>query len=109
MNSGFGKFNEEYEASVDEEAQVEAERQRRHPTVEQLFMQEAIKSLSPVQQTIWDMVNYDRLTQAEIGQRLEISQQGVAKHLKNIEAKVKDYVKRNKGVYKALKMEQGEV
>jgi len=74
----------------------------KHPTVEQMFLRQAIKYLTPKQRAIWEYYNYDRLTQDDIAEKLHISQQAVAKHIKAIEKRIAKYCKDNKGAYDVL-------
>lgn len=76
-----------------------------HPTPEQLLVREAVKHLTPRQKRVWELYNYDKLTQDEIGAKLGISHQGVAKHIKAIEKRVTKWVQGNMGAYRLIKNE----
>jgi DNA-directed RNA polymerase specialized sigma24 family protein len=78
---------------------------QQHPTPEQLLVREAAKYLTPRQKRVWALYNYDKLTQDEIGAELGISHQGVAKHIKAIEARIKKWVKGNMAAYNLIKAE----
>lgn len=75
----------------------------RHPSPEQSLLREAVKRLTPKQRRIWDLHNFDRLTQEEIGKRLKITHQMVAKHIKACEKKITKWIKSNMGAYELLK------
>lgn len=77
----------------------------KHPTPEQLLVREAVKYLTPRQKLVWTLYNYDRLTQDEIGTKLGITHQGVAKHIKAIERRIKKWVKGNMAAYNLIKAE----
>lgn len=74
-----------------------------HPTPEQLMLRQAVKRLTSKQLQIWDMWNFERLTQDEIAKFLGITQQVVAKHIKAIETKIAKYCHQRMEVYKILK------
>lgn len=76
-----------------------------HPTPEQLLMREAVKYLTPRQKRVWELYNYDRFTQDEIGAKLGITHQGVAKHIKAIEKRITKWVKSNMAAYNLIKAE----
>lgn len=79
-----------------------------HPTPEFMLMRQAVKYLTPKQKKVWELHNYDRLTQAEIGKKLHISQSTVAEHIAACEARITRWCKSNMGVYELLKREYGE-
>jgi len=79
-----------------------------HPTVEQMFIRQAIKYLTAKQRAIWEYHNYDRLTQDEIAEKLHISQQAVQAHIHRIEKRIAKWCKSNMGAYKLLKTEYGQ-
>ncbi len=81
---------------------------KEHPTPEQLLVREATKALTLKQRRIWDMHNYDKLTQDAIAKKLHISQQTVQEHIKACERRITKWCKDNIGAYKLLKMEFGE-
>lgn len=95
----------EFEPVIDEEVEKEAEERARHPTPEQFFLEEALKTLSETQLEIWAYHNYDKLNQVEIAEKMKMSQPGVFKALKAIEVKIKKYVKSNLATYKMIKKE----
>ena len=74
-----------------------------HPSVEQMFIRQAIKYLTPKQRAVWEYYNYDQLTQDEIAEKLSITHQGVAKHIKAIEKRISKWCKSNMGAYELLK------
>jgi len=82
---------------------IEKDDNLKHPTPEQLMIRQAEKYLTPKQKEVWELWNYDRLTQDEIALRLGIAQQGVSKHLKAIEKKIAKWVKNNIEAYNLLK------
>lgn len=75
----------------------------RHPSPEQLMLREAVRRLTPKQKKVWEMHNFDRMTQAEIGKKLKISQPMVNQHIKACEKKIAKWCKSNMGAYKLLK------
>lgn len=95
----------EFEPIVDEEVERENELAARHPTPEQFFLREASKTLTAAQKQVWELFNYDKLTQSELATQLNISQQAVSKALQAIEDKIKKYVKNNRATYKLIKRE----
>ena len=82
---------------------------REHPTPEQLLVREAAKWLTPKQKKVWELHNYDRFTQDEIGKKLGMTHQGVAKHIKAIEARIAKWAKGNMGAYELLKADYGDL
>lgn len=74
-----------------------------HPTPEQLLMREALKILEPKQLKVWEMWNYNRLTQDEIAKEFKVSRQAIAKQIKVIEGLLAKWVKSNMGAYQLLK------
>ena len=83
----------------------EYDENREHPSVEEMFIRQAVKYLTPKQRAVWEYHNYDRLTQDEIAEKLHISQPVVAKHIKAIEKRIAKWCKSNEGAYKMLKAE----
>ena len=82
---------------------------RMHPTPEQLLIREAVKRLTIKQTVVWEYYSYDRFTQDEIAKKLGITQQGVAHHIKRIEARITKWVASNAGTYALLKQDYSEV
>ena len=78
----------------------------KQPKAHELLMQMAVKSLSPKQQQIWLWWNNDKLTQDEIAEALNITQQGIQQQIKTIENKLIRYCKLNMGAYLLLKVDQ---
>lgn len=76
-----------------------------HPSPELLLIREAVKRLTKKQQYVWNLWNFDKLTQDEIAPKLNISQQAVSKRIKTIEKRISKWVKSNLGAYKLLKGE----
>jgi|ERR1019366_2231838 DNA-directed RNA polymerase specialized sigma24 family protein len=87
------------ESLAEKEYDVDSE----HPSPEHLLIREAVKALTLQQRRVWDMHNFDRLTQEEIGKKLGISHQGVAKHIKACETRITKWCNANMGAYKLLK------
>lgn len=79
-----------------------------HPSVEQMFIRQAVKYLTPKQRAIWEYHNYDRLTQDEIAFKMRMKQQNVSRAIKAIERRIAKYCKDNKGAYLLLKTEYGD-
>ncbi len=78
---------------------------KEHPTPEQMLVKMALENLTPKQRQIWDMYAYQQWTQEEIALFLNVKQSSISKILVRIEAKVKKFVKQNKGAYLLLKLE----
>jgi len=67
----------------------------KHPSPEQLLIRQATKYLTAKQRVVWELHNFDKLTQDEIASKLKISQQAVAKHIKACEVRIVKWVKNN--------------
>jgi predicted DNA-binding protein YlxM (UPF0122 family) len=78
----------------------------KQPKAEEILFRMAIDHLTERQRKIWEMWNYDRLTQDEMALKLKIRRQSVAESISKIEDKIKKFVTINKGAYILLKMEQ---
>jgi len=74
-----------------------------HPTPEQMLMRQAVKALTPKQKKVWEMHNYDRLTQDQIATKLGVSQSTIAEHIRAIEKRIAKWCKANMGAYELLK------
>lgn len=74
-----------------------------HPTPEQLLVREAVRFLTPKQRKVWEFYNYDKLTQDEIANKLNIAQPVVARHIKACEKRIAKWCQSNMGAYKLLK------
>jgi DNA-directed RNA polymerase specialized sigma24 family protein len=79
-----------------------------HPTSEQLMVREAIRHLTFKQQKLWELWNYDRLTQDEIADKLHIDQSSVSRRIKTIEKRIAKWVRNNIGAYNLLKSQVEE-
>lgn len=100
---GIGPWNteeENFEAQFDDNNDS-----AKHPTLSQLCQIEAIKTFTPKQRIIWDYLTLDNCTQAEVGEKLKISQQAVADHMDACGAKIKKWAKHNKALYLKLSEE----
>ena len=75
------------------------------PTPEQFLIREAAKRLTAKQTIIWELHNYEQLSNVDIAHKLSVSPQGIGRHLKAIERKIKKFVKSNLAGYNLLKME----
>lgn len=74
-----------------------------HPLPEQLLMRQAVKeSLTTIQRNIWEMYNYDRLTQNEIAKRYSITQEAISQRIGTIERRLMKYCKEHKKLIKAI-------
>lgn len=78
-----------------------------HPTPEQMLIRQAVKFLTPKQKKVWEMHNYDRLTQDEIAQKLGVSQSMVSQYIKACETRIAKWVRSNMGAYELLKTDYG--
>jgi RNA polymerase sigma factor (sigma-70 family) len=72
-------------------------------TYEQLMIRQALKRLTTKQVQVWELWNYEKLTQDEIAEKLKISQPVVAKHIKAIEKKIVKYCQSHMQAYEAMK------
>lgn len=79
-----------------------------HPTPEQLMIRQAIKLLTPKQQEVWEMWNFDRMTQDEIAERLGITRDAVKMRISGIEKKIVKYCRQRQEVYELLKEQEGK-
>jgi DNA-directed RNA polymerase specialized sigma24 family protein len=86
----------------------EYDNSREHPTVEQLFIKEAAKHLTPRQKILWDYHNLDKLSQDEIAIKMGITQQAVSKHIRAIGDRIKKWCDYNQSVYQVIKEQLGE-
>lgn len=80
----------------------------KHPSVEEMFIRQAIKFLTPKQRAIWEYYNYDRLTQDEIATKMRMGQANVAHSIKAIERRITKWCQSNAGAYQLLKAEYKE-
>lgn len=76
---------------------------RAHPTVEQMMIRQGSRYLTPKQKRVWELYNFDRMTQDEMAVKLSITHQAVCKHIKAAENRIVKYVKDNMGAYNLLK------
>ena len=79
-----------------------------HPSPEQMLLREAVKYLTPKQKRVWELYNFDKLTQDEIAQKLGVRQQTVQESIKAIEARITKWVASNMGAYELLKADYGD-
>lgn len=76
---------------------------RKHPSTEELFLRQAVVCLTKRQLIIWEFVNYERYTQAEIGKMLGISQPAVNSHMRESERKITKWIKEHRAMYDRIK------
>jgi len=81
---------------------------REHPSPEQLLIRQAIKYLTPKQQMVWELWNYDKLTQDEIAEKLDKDQSTIARTIKACEKRIAKWVKNNMGAYNLLKADYND-
>ena len=75
-----------------------------HPLPEQLLLRQAIKeSLTTKQRYVWDLYNYDALTQEEIAAKLGVSRPAVTQQIGTIERKLTKYCKERKRFIKTVR------
>lgn len=74
------------------------------PTPEQLFIRMAAKHLTSIQKQVWQLHNYDRLTQDEIGQRLGKARTTIETQIKQCEQRIARWCKEHMDAYNALKV-----
>lgn len=94
--------------NIDEIPAKEYDTGSEHPTVEQLFIREASKHLTPKQRAIWEYHNYDRLSQDDIALKVGISQQAVSKTIRACEERIKKWCDYNNSVYNVIKEQMSE-
>lgn len=82
---------------------MEEENDFKHPSIEQLFLKQAVVCLTKRQKLIWEFANYERYTQAEIGKMLGISQPAVHSNMRQIEFKIKKWIKEHQAMYDRIK------
>lgn len=76
-----------------------------HPTPEQLFVREAIKHLTPKQRVVWELYNYDKLSQRAIAIRLGKQRTTIQTQIAQCEARIAKWCKMNMSTYKVIKQE----
>ena len=76
-----------------------------YPTLEEVMIRQAVKKLTEKQQLIWELYNYDRLTQDEMAEKLGVSRETVKSHVRSIERKIRRFCDEHKTVYAFLKEE----
>lgn len=75
------------------------------PTTEQIMVRQAIKYLTPKQRQVWDLYNYDRLTQDEIAHRLGKKRTTIETQIRQCEARIIKWCTANMEAYKLIKQE----
>lgn len=78
---------------------------REHPSLEQIMLNMAVDHLTKPQRHLWELWNYDRLTQEEIASILNIAQKNVHSRIKTIERKIVKWCQTNRAAYMLLKLE----
>ena len=77
-----------------------------HPTVEQLFIAMAVKHLTKKQKQVWELHQFDRLTQDEIATKLGKARTTVLTQIRQAEARIKRWCVAHVKVYEVLKARQ---
>ncbi len=80
---------------------IESER----ATTEQIMVRQAIKYLTPIQRRVWELYNYDRLTQDEIAKRLGKKRTTIETQIRQCEARIVKWCTANMEAYKLIKKE----
>jgi len=76
----------------------------RYPTAEESMLRLALeRTLSPKQKKMWEMWNFDKLTQPEIAKKLRMSQQAVSQQIKTIEKQAQKWIMSHQQLYGILK------
>ncbi len=80
-----------------------------HPTVEQLFIAMAVKHLTKKQKQVWELHQFDRLTQDEIATRLGKARTTVLTQIHQAERRIKKWCANHMKTYEMLKEKQKEI
>jgi predicted DNA-binding protein YlxM (UPF0122 family) len=78
------------------------------PSVEELFIREAVKHLTPKQRVIWEYWNLDRLTQDEIALKVGRARTTIQSTIKQCEKSIAKWCAKHQFVYELLKTEYKE-
>lgn len=78
---------------------------KEHPTPEQIMVRQAVKYLTPKQKRVWELYNYDKLTQDEIAKKLGQKRTTIEGHIHRCEARIAKWCKMNMGAYNLIKTE----
>jgi len=79
----------------------------RHPSLNQIFVKEAIRALTPKQKQVWEYLTYEKMTQDAIAHKLGLSQSVVCRHIKAAKKKMARWFKEHEGMYDLLKEHTG--
>lgn len=74
-----------------------------HPTVPQLFIQMAVKHLTKKQMQVWELHQYDRLTQDEIATKLGKARTTIQTQIHQAEKRIKKWCASHMETYYLLK------
>ncbi len=77
-----------------------------HPTVEQLFIAMAVKHLTKKQKKVWELHQYDRLTQDEIARKLGKARTTVLTQIRQAETRIKKWCAGHMETYELLKSKE---
>ena len=77
-----------------------------HPTTEQLFIQMAVKHLTRKQKKVWELHQYDRLTQDEIATKLGKKRTTVLTQIHQAERRIKKWCLAHMETYRVLQERQ---
>lgn len=75
------------------------------PTPEQVMIRQAAKYLTPIQRKVWDLYNYDKLTQDEIAAKLNKKRTTIESQIRQCEARIIKWCKSNMAAYNVIKQE----
>lgn len=77
-----------------------------HPTVPQMFIEMAVKCLTGKQAEVWELHQYDRMTQDEIATKLGKARTTVETQIKQAEHRIKKWCAGHMEVYELLKKQE---
>jgi predicted DNA-binding protein YlxM (UPF0122 family) len=88
--------------SMEQMQESEYDSDSEQPTPEQLFMRMSVECLTAKQKAVWEYHNFDRLTQEQIGAKLGITHQAVAKHITAAQTNMAKWCANNMKAYEML-------
>lgn len=81
------------------------DRDSESPKPEQVMIRQAVRYLTPKQREVWNLYNYDKLTQDEIAQKLGKKRTTIETQVHQCEARIVKWCKMNMETYKMIKQE----
>ena len=76
-----------------------------HPRPEEVMIRQAVRYLTPIQRKVWQLYNYDRLTQDEIATKLGKKRTTIETQIRQCEARIVRWCKSNMAAYHLIKQE----